>query len=384
MFFISHHSLMLRCCFENKVYKIQRLKSRRGKGFKIHFFASFPRTAYYITPQISYFSGRKSNRYKKIYHPDFYPVASESVKTQTNISMINQQLINPRSIVVIGGSNDITKPGGKVLKNLIDGGFKGDLYVTNLKESEVQGIRSFPDPAKLPQVDLAIIAIAARFVPDTVKILAHQKETRAFIVLSAGFSEESAEGAQLEKEMVETINHVDGSLIGPNCVGILTPAHHSIFTYPIPKLETQGCDFISGSGATACFIMEAGIPKGLTFANVFSVGNSAQMGVEEILKYLDETFDAEKSSRVKLLYIETINKPRMLLKHASSLIRKGCRIAAIKAGSSDAAAVPLHRIPGHWPVPMRQYLRCSARRALCAATDVKSSSVWLLCLCILN
>ncbi|TVQ17261.1 MAG: CoA-binding protein [Bacteroidetes bacterium] len=252
--------------------------------------------------------------------------------------MITEQLINPRSIVVVGGSNDVAKPGGKVLKNIIDGNFAGNLYVTNLKESEVQGIKSYPDPADLPQVDLAIIAIAARFVPDTIRVLTEQKQTRAFIVLSAGFSEESEEGAKLEKEMVNIINSVGGSLIGPNCVGILTPAHHSIFTYPIPKLEATGCDFISGSGATACFIMEAGIPKGLTFSNVFSVGNSAQMGVEEILKHLDETFDPEKSSRVKLLYIETINKPQMLLKHAASLIRKGCKIAAIKAGSSDAGS----------------------------------------------
>ena len=252
--------------------------------------------------------------------------------------MITQQLITPHSIVVVGGSNDTTKPGGKVLKNIIDGQFAGELYVTNLKESEVQGIKSYSDPADLPQVDLAIIAIAARFVPDTVRVLAEQKQTRAFIVLSAGFSEESKEGALLEKEMVDIINSVGGSLIGPNCVGILTPHHHSIFTYPIPKLEAHGCDFISGSGATACFIMEAGIPKGLTFSNVFSVGNSAQMGVEEILKYLDETFDPEKSSRVKLLYIETISKPQMLLKHAASLIRKGCRIAAVKAGSSDAGS----------------------------------------------
>jgi acetate---CoA ligase (ADP-forming) len=138
--------------------------------------------------------------------------------------------------------------------------------------------------------------------------------------------------------VVDIVNSVNGALIGPNCVGILTPHHHSIFTYPIPKLDPKGCDFISGSGATACFIMEAGIPKGLTFANVFSVGNSAQMGVEEILQYLDETFDPEMSSRVKLLYIENIDKPQVLLKHAASLIRKGCRIAAIKAGSSAAGS----------------------------------------------
>ncbi len=252
--------------------------------------------------------------------------------------MINQQLINPSSIVVVGASNDITKPGGKILKNIIDGNFKGELYVTNLKEDMVQGIKSYKDPAELPQVDLAVMAIAAKFIPETVEILTLQKGTRAFIILSAGFSEESHEGALLEKDVVEKINKVNGSLIGPNCVGILTPYHHSIFTYPIPRLEPKGCDFISGSGATACFIMEAGIPKGLTFANVFSVGNSAQMGVEEVLKYLDETYNPQTSSDVKLLYIENIAKPQMLLKHAASLIRKGCRIAAVKAGSSAAGS----------------------------------------------
>ncbi|HSV87867.1 MAG TPA: acetate--CoA ligase family protein [Bacteroidales bacterium] len=252
--------------------------------------------------------------------------------------MINNQLIDPKSIVVVGGSNDTTKPGGKILKNIIDGGYKGSLYVTNPKEIEVQGIRSFQNPADLPQVDLAVIAIAARFVPETIELLTSVKNTRAFIVLSAGFSEESDEGARLEKQLVDTVNKVNGALIGPNCVGILTQNHHSIFTYPIPKLDPKGFDFISGSGATACFIMEGGIPKGLTFSNVFSVGNSAQMGVEEILKYLDETYDPESSSSVKLLYLEHISKPELLLKHAQSLIKKGCRIAAIKAGSSEAGS----------------------------------------------
>jgi acetyltransferase len=114
--------------------------------------------------------------------------------------------------------------------------------------------------------------------------------------------------------------------------------HTSVFTTPIPKLDPKGVDFISGSGATAVFIMEASIPKGLTFSSVYSVGNSAQLGVEDVLKYLDETFDPKTSSHVKLLYIESVNKPDMLLKHASSLIRKGCRIAAIKSGSSAAGS----------------------------------------------
>lgn len=252
--------------------------------------------------------------------------------------MINSQLINPKSIVVVGGSNDMQKPGGAVLRNLIDGGFKGNLYVTNLKEPDVQGIKSYNDPSLLPEVDLAIIAIAAKFIPDTVEILTTQKNTRAFIILSAGFSEENAEGKVLEQKVVNSINKVGGALIGPNCIGVLTPSYHGVFTKPIPRLESKGCDFISGSGATACFIMEAGIPNGLTFASVFSVGNSAQTGVEDVLQYLDEIFDPGKSSKVKLIYMENISKPRLFLKHASSLVRKGCRIAAVKAGSSEAGS----------------------------------------------
>ncbi|HBF89338.1 MAG TPA: CoA ligase [Bacteroidales bacterium] len=252
--------------------------------------------------------------------------------------MINEQLLNPKSIVVVGGSDNIQSPGGKVLKNLIDGKYQGNLYVINLKQDSVQGVKAYKNASDLPQVDLAIIAIAAKFCPETVDILAKQKNTRAFIILSAGFSEENEEGAKLEKQIVDTINSVKGSLIGPNCVGFLNSNYNGIFTTPIPKLDPMGVDFASGSGATAVFIMEASMPKGLQFSSVYSVGNSAQIGVEEVVKFWDESYDSSTSSNVKLLYIESINKPQMLLKHAASLIRKGCKIAAIKSGSSEAGS----------------------------------------------
>jgi len=252
--------------------------------------------------------------------------------------MLNSRIIDPRSIVIIGGSNDTHKPGGKVLKNIIDGNFSGKLYVSNPKETEVQGRKSYQNPNDLPEVDLAIIAIPAKYTFDIIKLLTEQKSTKAFIILSAGFSEESDEGKKLEEKIVDQINKFGASLIGPNCIGVLTPNFHGVFTKPIPKLDPFGCDFISGSGATACFIMEAGIPKGLTFANVFSVGNSAQMGAEDILQYMDINFNPEKDSKIKLLYLESLEKPDLLLKHASSLIRKGCHIVAIKAGSSEAGS----------------------------------------------
>ncbi len=91
-------------------------------------------------------------------------------------------------------------------------------------------------------------------------------------------------------------------------------------------------------GLRRCLSSNPGIPKGLRFANVFSVGNSAQTGVEDVLRYFDENYVEGVSSKVKLLYIENIDNPDKLLFHASSLIRKGCKIAAIKAGSSLAGS----------------------------------------------
>jgi len=252
--------------------------------------------------------------------------------------MITRELIAPQSIVVVGASNNISKPGGKLLKNLIDNNYSGDLWVVNPSSETVQGIKSFPSVNDLPPVEMAVLAIPASSCVNAVEVLATQKGTKGFIIISAGFSEESEEGRIMEQQIVKIIEENNGSLIGPNCIGIITYAHTSVFTTPIPKLVQMSCDLVSSSGATAVFIMESGIPKGLHFASVFSVGNSAQNGVEEILEFMDEVFNPETSTRVKLLYIESIKNPDKLLKHASSLIRKGCRIAAIKAGSSQAGS----------------------------------------------
>jgi acetate---CoA ligase (ADP-forming) len=252
--------------------------------------------------------------------------------------MINRELLNPSSIVVVGASNDIRKPGGKILKNIIDHNYSGSLYVVNPKATDIQGVASFKDISDLPQSDLAILAVPANMCPEIVGVLARQKQTRAFIILSAGFSEENQAGADLEHEIVEILNETGSCLIGPNCIGVITTSYAGCFTLPVPKLDPSGVDFISGSGATAVYVMETAIPNGLTFSSVFSVGNSAQTGVEDVLQYLDENFDPDTSSRVKLLYMESIQKPGKLLRHAASLIRKGCRIAAIKAGSSEAGS----------------------------------------------
>ena len=252
--------------------------------------------------------------------------------------MVNRQLIDPGSIVIIGGSNDRSKVGGALIKNLTENGFRKAIYVVNPKDVEVQGFPCFKDVAEVPEVEMAIICVAASYVKDTVAELAKNKNCKAFIVLSAGFSEMGAEGEKLQDEILEIINDNDGSLIGPNCIGVLTQNYAGIFAGPVPRLDPKGCDFVCASGATAAWIVEKGMLMGLSFSSMFTVGNSAQIGVEEVIQYWDETFDPETSSKIKLFYIESVHEPGKLLKHASSLIRKGCKIAAIKSGTSEAGS----------------------------------------------
>lgn len=250
--------------------------------------------------------------------------------------MINQELINPQSIVVVGGSNNVHKPGGCIVRNLLEGKYAGELYVVNQKETNVQGVLSYHSVRDIPETEMAIISIPGPACPDVIDVLANEKNVKAFIVISSGFGEETAEGAALEKQMLDIVNKAGASLIGPNCIGLMNVHFHGVFTQPIPKFHPEGVDFISSSGGTALFIIESALTKGLRFSSVWSVGNSAQIGVEDILEYMDVNFNPGLDSKIKMLYIEQIKNPDKLLYHTSSLIRKGCRIAAIKAGSTDS------------------------------------------------
>ncbi|MDR0428277.1 MAG: acetate--CoA ligase family protein [Dysgonamonadaceae bacterium] len=252
--------------------------------------------------------------------------------------MITKELINPRSIVVVGGSDNTSKPGGNCLRNLINGKYAGELYVVNHKEEQVQGLKCYKNVSLIPPTDLAIISIPAQACLEAVTVLAEEKRVKAFIMYTAGFGEVSKEGGELEEKIVNVITKAGASLIGPNCIGILNRYHRSLFTLPIPEMDSQGVDMISGSGGTAIFLMESSIRMGLRFNSVWSVGNGAQITVEDILEYMDLTFDPKTSPQIKLLYIESIKNPDKLLEHTASLIKKGCRIAAIKSGTSESGS----------------------------------------------
>src|SRR5690606_20537663 len=188
--------------------------------------------------------------------------------------MINEKLLNPGSIAIIGASNNILKPGGKIIKNLLEHNYRGKIYPVNPREAEIQGIPVYAQAEDLPPVDLAILAIPARLCLHATEVLAGQKSVKAIIIISAGFGETNEEGRRMEEDIARVAAEYNVCLIGSNCIGVMTPYHTSVFTTPIPPLTYERCDFISGSGATAVFIIESGIPKRLQFSNVISVGNS--------------------------------------------------------------------------------------------------------------
>lgn len=252
--------------------------------------------------------------------------------------MINKQLIEPKSIVVVGASNNILKPGGSSLYNILNGTFKGEIYAVNEKGGIIQGLNAYINVNDIPQTDLAVISVPANSCLNVVEVLAKEKGVKAFIIFSAGFSEESPEGAELEKKLVKIIQKANAVMIGPNCSGFFNTNHQSIFTRPIPKLDTKGVDIISSSGGTITYIIESAMRIGLRFNSAWSIGNAAQVSIEDILEYMDNNFNPRSSSHIKLLYLEKINDPDRLLKHSASLINKGCRIAAIKSGTTSSGS----------------------------------------------
>ncbi len=248
-----------------------------------------------------------------------------------------QCLFRPQSIAVIGASADPMKPGGRVFKLILEHGYGGALWPVNPKATELLGIPAFPNIAALPEPpDLAIVAIPSHMVLAAVTELAECR-TGAVIVLTSGFGEKDTAGKELEAKMRQQADSAGMALIGPNCSGFLTSAYKGKFAGIVPQLPGGAVDFISGSGATVDYVMECAEVRGLSFGTVINLGNSAQMGVEDLVQVYDENYD-ENCARILMLYMESVKKPALLLRHARSLVKKGCVLVGIKSGATLAGS----------------------------------------------
>jgi acetate---CoA ligase (ADP-forming) len=252
--------------------------------------------------------------------------------------MLNSSLTDPKSIAIIGASRSPEKPGGRLVINLAGSGYTGNIYPVNPKEDEINGLKVYHSIQDLPHTELAILAIPAHLCVETVEVMALTKSTKAFIIISAGFSEMGNEGKQLEQRLKVLAEQFQLSVIGPNCIGVLNPSYKAIFVSPLPPVVGGGADFVSASGALAVFLFEMAAKYGLRFGSVYTVGNSVTIGVEEVLRYWDINFSPKHSGRVKMVYAEQIKKPEMFFRHIQSLRAKGCHVVVLKPGETEAGA----------------------------------------------
>ncbi|MFO7709716.1 MAG: acetate--CoA ligase family protein [Desulfobacterales bacterium] len=249
---------------------------------------------------------------------------------------VYQRLFCPRSLAVVGASANPAKPGGRLIRNLLQNEYAGTLWAVN-PSNPIPGVATVACVDDLPAApDLALIAIPAPEVHSVIAALA-RKGARAAIVMSAGFGEMSLAGKAEEQRLLVLAQEAGMTLVGPNCSGFLTPAYAGkfagILTRPIPGR----IDLVCGSGATMDFVVEQALVRGLAFSHTVNLGNSIQVGIEEILGLLDHNF-GPASARIILLYIELIQKPVDLLRHARSLAEKGCTLIGIKSGVTSAGA----------------------------------------------
>lgn len=248
-------------------------------------------------------------------------------------------LFEPKVIAVVGASRRPEAVGYAILKNLVQGGFKGKIYPVNPKAEDVLGVKCIPTVAEIPEaVDLAIFIIPGAAVPAELEACA-KKGARAAIVISAGFREIGGEGVRLEKEIKRISDAYGIAVLGPNCLGLINndPAFNmnASFSGTIPK--TGNIAFISQSGALATALMDYARGENIGMSKIISLGNKVDVTELEILQYLKE----DPNTEVIIMYLEDIVKGQEFIDVAREITGEGAKtkpILMIKSGRTAQGA----------------------------------------------
>ena len=244
-------------------------------------------------------------------------------------------VLEPRSVAVIGASRRSEKIGGAVLHNLLAAGFTGHVHAVNPAAESVQGLDAHVSVADIPEpVDLAVVAVPAEQVVAVARDCA-RASVRALVVISSGFAEAGADGADRQRELVEICRAAGIRIVGPNCLGVLNTAPevrlNATFA-PRPALPGS-IGFMSQSGGLGIAIIEAAGRLGLGLSSFVSVGNKADLSGNDMLLYWEQ----DPSTDVALLYLESFGNPRKFARIAPRFARRK-PLLAVKSGRSTAGA----------------------------------------------
>jgi Acyl-CoA synthetase (NDP forming) len=240
-------------------------------------------------------------------------------------------LLKPRSIAVVGASNEESKWGYKVFHNIISNRYHGKVYPVNPKEAEVQGVRCYPNVRDIPdEVDLGVIIVPAPAVPGVVDDCG-AKKVRALVVITAGFSEVGPEGAEMERRLKEKVASYGMRMLGPNTMGFVNRSI-GLNASIVPRMPPRGeISFISQSGALGLAIADWAVGNSMGMNCVISTGNKADVSEADLLEY----FDGDRDTWTIVMYIEGLKDGRRFMESADR-VRKS--MLAIKAGVSEAGA----------------------------------------------
>lgn len=248
-------------------------------------------------------------------------------------------LFAPKSVVMFGASDRVDSVGEIVFRNLLEGGFKGEIYAINPARDEVQGHKAYPDLESIDRpIDLAIVATPATTVPGIVEDCGRH-DIKSMIILSAGFREIGGPGRALERKVMDLARSYGIRFLGPNCLGLIRPSIGLNATFGNNSAAEGGIALVSQSGALCTAILDWAENRDVAFSAVVSTGIGADLGFGDILDYLA----SDPKTQSIILYIEGLQDARRFMSGMRAAARAK-PVIVIKTGrhSEGAAASMSH------------------------------------------
>jgi acyl-CoA synthetase (NDP forming) len=243
------------------------------------------------------------------------------------------QILNPRSICIMGASNQMDRMGSLALLNIRGSGYEGPIYPIHVKERVIQGITAYPDTESLPETpELIILAVPAPKVPEALN-QAGRKGIHRAVILTAGYSEIGENGRALQKNIDAVVGRYGIKYIGPNCIGFVN-SRRRINTSPMPfDGRSGGIGLASHSGSYVGQTLPYAEDMGMGIAEWISLGNEGSLDMTDTLNY----FQGHPDIKVVGLYVEGIRRPN-LFKQAALRLAREKPIIALYAGNTPEGA----------------------------------------------
>lgn len=244
-------------------------------------------------------------------------------------------LLNPKSIAVIGASESQEKFGGRLFKNLLTHHYNGKLYPINSKRSNLFDIKAYPNLSNLPKPpELVVVALPRDRVKEEV-LAAAKLGCKAGIIITSKFSDAGEEGAKLEAELVAGARERGMRIMGPNCLGVISPANNVVLcsspALRVPKLYKAPIGFITQSGALMGTLFDRSYRLGIGFSHCMSVGNQADLELTDFMSFLIDDPD----TKVICSYVEGFKTPKALAGLARQVRQAGKTWLMVKAGATE-------------------------------------------------